>query len=222
MMGIDSVAVFDAHRARELEDDLGRGVGRLGLLDGARHRGRWRRRRRRRRPLLLRPVRRRRRRGRHGQRLALVGFDAAAVDAGHQPAGDLDRNLRPLDVIGIVERLVKGDRTARDQCQVDLLPVLAAEILHRRPALQGGAPRRSIARQGQAIRRLPHRHFDDIGHAHRPLALAPRRQLEGARLLGAVALDGEQRLADLVAQGRIGELQVLGILENELLQAAVG
>ena len=43
-----------------------------------------------------------------------------------------------------------------------------------------------------------------------------------ARILGAVALDGQQRLADLVAQRGIGELQVLGILEDELLQAAVG
>jgi len=48
------------------------------------------------------------------------------------------------------------------------------------------------------------------------------RQLEGAGVLGAVGLDGHQCLADLVAQGGVGELQVLGILEDELLQAAIG
>ena len=111
-------------------------------------------------------------------RLGHLGLHAAAIDAGHQPAGHLDGHLRPLDVVGVVERLVKGDGTARDEGQVDILPVLAAQVLDRGPALQRRTRRRGIGRQGQAIRGLPHRHLDDVGHAHRALALAARRQFD--------------------------------------------
>ena len=74
-----------------------------------------------------------------------LGVDAAAIDAGHQAARDLDRHFRPRDVVGLVERLAEGDGTAGDQRQLDLLPVLAAQILDRRPALQRRARGRGSA-----------------------------------------------------------------------------
>jgi hypothetical protein len=36
-------------------------------------------------------------------------LDAAAVDARHQLSGDLDRHVRTLDVVGVVQCLMESD-----------------------------------------------------------------------------------------------------------------
>ena len=219
-------AVLDADRARELEDHLRGGIARLDLFGSRGHLGRrrrrWRHGGRPDRTLLLRAIGRGRRHCQRGFGALLVGRDTAAIDTRHQPAGNLDRYFGAGHVVGVVESLVERHRPARHEREFDVLPILAAQILDDGPALQARARGGRIGAEGEAVGGLPDRHLDDVGHAHRALALPAHREVDGARVLGTVPLDGDQRLADLVAQRGIGELQVLCVFEDELLQAAVG
>ena len=151
-----------------------------------------------------------------------VSGHAALVGPRQDAADDLDWHVGTVDVIGLVQRLAEGHRAARHQGQFDVVPGVAGHVLQHCPALHAGLGGAGVRRQGDAVGGFPHRHRDDIGRAHDALAAAAQADGQGARIAGAVLAHGGQRLADLLAQGRIVELQVLRLFEDELLHRAVG
>ena len=67
---------------------------------------------------------------------------------GSSSRADVERRLRAVDHVGVVERLPVSDRAAGDQRQIDVAPVLPRQVLQRRPALQ-------IASRSPVRRRAP-------------------------------------------------------------------
>ncbi len=142
-----------------------------------------------------------------------------AVDLGPERGIQLGLDERARDVERLVEVHGERDRTARDQRQPDVVPVVVGRVLDDRPALK---ERPLLLAQDQPVAGLPDRRRGDVCDAHPTLA----RPLEPERhglLLGVVAGGQDlERLAQLGVESFVEQLDPLDLVQRERPQSLLG
>ncbi len=150
-----------------------------------------------------------------GRGHGLVGVVLARHDALRRG----DRDLRALGIEGGIKRLLERHRIARNQRQLDILPIAAGQVLDHAPALQARLAA-VILRQHQPVGGLPDRRGHDIAEADGPRGRAEQPDGERALVLGPVLRQAGQRAVDLRLRLRIGEADRRKLLHDRLHDAA--
>ncbi len=135
----------------------------------------------------------------------------------HEPQRGGHRNFRPVRVNGGIERLLQGDRIARDKRQLDLFPIAAREVFEDAPALQPGLS--AFLGKNEPVGGFPDRRRDHIAEFGLPLSLSGKRDGNLALVLGAVCGDARKRAVDLGARDWIGKVYGPQVFEDRLHEA---
>src|SRR5205823_14600727 len=96
------------------------------------------------------------------------GHEGPVVRRRPQRREQLRLNHRTWDVERRIEVHLKRQRSAGNEGEAHVVPILIAGVLHHRPTLQ---QRLAPFIEDEAIARLPDRVLDDVTDAHAPLAV---------------------------------------------------
>ena len=140
----------------------------------------------------------------------------------HDPAVHLDRHRRARDIIALVKRLPERHEVAGEQCQLDIAPGLAGEVLKDGPALQPAGVRLPVGRQAQPVSALPQRRPGDIADADPAGPGAAAVQRQAAELVSTLSRHLRQRGHQPLLQFRIDKGDHADIVEHHLSQPGIG
>ncbi len=130
------------------------------------------------------------------------------------------RHDRPVQVVRPRDRLDERLRRARDERQLDVLPILTDRVVHDRPALEQRLARAGRRRQHEPVRRFPDRDFAHIAHEQIALAGAGGRDREPPDVLIADRRDGGQVPPDFLVEIGLGDANGHARVEGDRLHVA--